>query len=83
MQRVVTKPEGLTFSNGITLPMGTHVVVAEKAMHLDDQVYEDAQTFKPFRYVRAAGDEGPRETMVRVSPEYLSFGAGRHSCPGR
>jgi len=36
MQRVVMKPDGITFSNGITLPKGTYVGVAERATHLDE-----------------------------------------------
>jgi hypothetical protein len=35
LQRVVMKPEGITFSNGVTLPQGTTLAVPEGAIHRD------------------------------------------------
>lgn len=93
MQRIVMKPEGMTFSNGITLPKGTYVGIAERATHLDEGLslsflhvvwrlkegkienFIDAQQFKPFRFLEEDGT--PRETMVKVGVDCLTFGAGR------
>lgn len=36
MQRTVMKPEGMTFSNGITLPQGTLISVPERVIHDDN-----------------------------------------------
>ena len=35
MQRMVTKPEGFTFSSGVTVPQGTMLAVPERAIHDD------------------------------------------------
>lgn len=35
MQRTVIKPDGMTFSNGVTLPYGTLLSVPERAIHDD------------------------------------------------
>lgn len=36
MNRMVVKPGGFTFSNGVTLPKGTLVSAAEQATHFDE-----------------------------------------------
>jgi len=35
MQRIVTKPEGFTFSNGVTVPRGTMLAVPDHVIHSD------------------------------------------------
>lgn len=88
MMRRVMKPH--TLSDGTFLPEGTHLSVASGPMHWDDQVYEDARTFKPFRFVdmsskRSEGDEdgegegGGRYQAVSTSTEFLTWGHGKHA----
>ncbi|KAF9559724.1 cytochrome P450 [Agrocybe pediades] len=74
-----------TFSNGVTVPAGTHVAVAVNASHMDDHVYDDPQVFKGFRFVDMRDEEGEniKHQIVSLSPDYLTFGTGRHACPGR
>lgn len=84
MERIIAKPGGYTFSNGVTVPQGTFVAVAMDAMHHDAYGHE-ADVFDGFRYanMRAEEGEGVKHQMVSTSPDYLTFGHGRHACPGR
>jgi len=60
----------------------------------DNDVYPDSDKFDAFRYSRvreeSAKEKGPRSVeaaaanqFVSVHPHHLSFGYGRHACPGR
>lgn len=60
----------------------------------DNDVYPDSDKFDAFRYSRvreeSAKEKGPRSVeataanqFVSVHPQHLSFGYGRHACPGR
>uniref|UniRef100_A0A8H8CFF9 Cytochrome P450 n=1 Tax=Psilocybe cubensis TaxID=181762 RepID=A0A8H8CFF9_PSICU len=74
-----------TFSNGLTVPADTHIVVATRPTHLDEGNYEDPDKFNGFRFahIREAEGEGVKHQMVYLSPDYVLFGTGRHACPGR
>ncbi|KIK97710.1 hypothetical protein PAXRUDRAFT_198861 [Paxillus rubicundulus Ve08.2h10] len=74
-----------TFSDGTVLPKGTIVTIASQAIHLDDGIYENAETFDPLRFANMPEEdgEGVKHSFVSTHPEYLSFGHGRHACPGR
>ncbi|KAJ7778112.1 cytochrome P450 [Mycena metata] len=79
-----------TFSDGTTIPTGTLVGVPILAAHHDDANYADADTFDGGRFarMREEGKEegmgmGIRHGMVTPSLEFLTFGLGRHACPGR
>ncbi|KAI0320027.1 cytochrome P450 [Amylostereum chailletii] len=83
LTRFTLKP--FTFSNGITVPAGTMVSCAEVDIQHDDENYENADTFKPFRFSDVRQEEGQtaKLQMISTSPEFLVFGHGRHACPGR
>ncbi|KAF9236822.1 cytochrome P450 [Melanogaster broomeanus] len=71
-----------TFSDGTVIPKGTSVFAASRSIHLDNELYENAEAFDPFRF--AEGDrDSVKHRFDSTSPEYLSFGYGRHACPGR
>ncbi|PPQ82607.1 hypothetical protein CVT25_007121 [Psilocybe cyanescens] len=74
-----------TFSNGVTVPAGTYLAVASLSTHLDENNYDNAHEFKGFRFadVREEEGEGTKHQMVSLSPDFLTFGTGRHACPGR
>lgn len=50
-------------------------------LHLDDNIYENAATFDPFRFVKMqeADGEGTKYHMVSTSLDYLPFGHGRNA----
>jgi len=79
--------EDITFSDGTTIPSGTHLAVASVPMHLDDRYYEKASEFDAFRFLKAP--EAEEDSLQRprlVSPNrltYLVFGHGNRACPGR
>ncbi|KAF9246259.1 cytochrome P450 [Melanogaster broomeanus] len=74
----------LTLSDGTFLPGGTTVVVASRPMHLDNELYENAHLFDPFRFANMRDEDGGfKHQLVSTNPQYLAFGHGRHACPGR
>ncbi|PPQ87954.1 hypothetical protein CVT25_001139 [Psilocybe cyanescens] len=80
MRRKVVKD--FTFSNGVTLPAGTHLAVATYATHMDPEIYDNPHQFKGFRFAEMREEEGEniKHQIVSLSPDYLVFGAGRHAC---
>ncbi|KAJ7708351.1 cytochrome P450 [Mycena rosella] len=85
MNRMVMNPAGFTFSDGTHLPSGSYVAAATYATHHDEAHYENAEVFDGFRFARmrdAEGDPGKFQ-MVTPGTTYISFGLGRHACPGR
>ncbi|KAI0320026.1 cytochrome P450 [Amylostereum chailletii] len=83
LTRVAMKP--FTFSNGVTVPTGTVLSCAEMATHRDEDNYENADVFKPFRFsdMRQGEGQATKHQMITASPEFIAFGYGRHTCPGR
>ncbi|KAG9310147.1 cytochrome P450 [Chiua virens] len=74
-----------TFSDGTFIPKGTSIVVPSRSLHLDNDNYENAHEFDPFRFSNMRGEEGEgtKHHFVSTSLEYLPFGHGKHACPGR
>ncbi|KAI0714847.1 cytochrome P450 [Earliella scabrosa] len=75
----------VTLSDGTVIPAGSIVAAPAVAIHHDDSKYPTASTFDPFRFsrMREAEDEGNKHQFVKTSMEFIPFGHGRHSCPGR
>ncbi|KAJ7918487.1 cytochrome P450 [Mycena leptocephala] len=74
-----------TFSDGTTVPAGTLVGVPILAEHHDKANYVNGDMFDPFRFSRMREEmgEGFKYSMVTPSSDFLTFGIGRHACPGR
>ncbi|KIM39012.1 hypothetical protein M413DRAFT_12344 [Hebeloma cylindrosporum] len=74
-----------TFSDGTTVPRGTTVSIAIDSIHLNEKIYADPLKFDPFRFVKLQeqDDTGRRYDMVTTGVDSLTFGHGRHACPGR
>ncbi|KAH9923621.1 cytochrome P450 [Fomitopsis serialis] len=82
--RKAMKP--IVFSNGTVIPVGTMVVATTTGTHLNEELYEDATEFKPFRFSEArakGGDDALRQQFHTSSPDYIPFGHGKHACSGR
>ena len=93
-KRRVMKEEGAVFISGagplevpgysgslsgpeIYVPKDSHLIMPTWGLHTDETVYEEAETFKGFRF---ADD---RVASSQPTDRFLSFGHGRHACPGR
>ncbi|KAH9837371.1 cytochrome P450 [Rhodofomes roseus] len=75
----------IRLADGTVIPAGTLVGAAADATHWDDDNYDDAGVFNPFRFSDMRADESERikHQFVSTSPEYVPFGHGKHACPGR
>ncbi|KAJ6568980.1 cytochrome P450 [Mycena capillaripes] len=94
MVRKVVAPDGFRFSNGSFLPCGAYLSVALRPTHYDAANYENAAAFDGFRFAReraehmahrdpSARDDIFKRHMISTAADHLSFGAGKHACPGR
>ncbi|KAJ7774460.1 cytochrome P450 [Mycena maculata] len=74
-----------TFCDGTTVPAGTLVGAPILAQHHNEANYTNGGAFDPFRFSRMREDagEGVKHQMITPAHDYLSFGLGRHACPGR
>ncbi|KAJ6539016.1 cytochrome P450 [Mycena capillaripes] len=86
MGRKVVKPGGFTFSDGTTVPQGCFVNVATGPTHANPDVYANPDEFDAFRFYRLRTEDEEDSLKHQFSAtnlDYLSWGHGRHACPGR
>ena len=80
MNRVVTKPGGVTLPNGLHLSEGVHVSTVIGSMFENG---EEPSDFHPFCYVDQVSDQPgeceKQKLAVQINQEYLPFGLGRHA----
>lgn len=83
LNRLVLKPT--TLSDGTHLTPGTQVSVAYGARESDPRYYPSPATFDPLRFYKLRTDRSSNRFSVTDidSNEYLGFGGGRNTCPGR
>lgn len=91
--RIVSAREGVTTPSGVHVPKGYQVGVPAYQTHMDPGIWgDDAMEFRPFRFTNHGrkmdqddinSSSKSRQPWVTTSQEYLSFGGGRNSCPGR
>lgn len=62
-----------------TIPKGSFVVPFLSAVHLNEDVYENALSFDPWRWTRPENQE---KRNWRSSPYFAPFGGGGRFCPG-
>ncbi|KAL9108427.1 MAG: hypothetical protein Q9227_006761 [Pyrenula ochraceoflavens] len=71
----VNDPNGLTLPDGTHLPRGAWVAVPAQEIQRDKRFYQDAQSYKPFRFA-----DGTKEADATYTSEtYLAFSYGRHA----
>ncbi|KAI9903486.1 hypothetical protein N3K66_000015 [Trichothecium roseum] len=87
----------MTLSTGQTIPAGTVLEVPLAAVCADPAIFPSPHTFDPLRHHRlrlqkqrcgaeatgSATGSAAQQQLVSVGPASLSFGFGRHACPGR
>ncbi|KAK7440639.1 hypothetical protein VKT23_016987 [Stygiomarasmius scandens] len=81
-----------SFADGTKVSAGNFLATAATVIHEDDSVYAQPRTFDGLRFYgmrflkENTVDESSDDWMFRstgTSESYLSFGGGRHICPGR
>ncbi|KAH9055827.1 cytochrome P450 [Lactarius deliciosus] len=82
--RLALRP--FTFSNGVTIPAGTLIAAPTGAIHRDGENFPNPEEFDGFRFAKLHerdGNDVARCQALSASPDNLTFGYGRHACPGR
>jgi cytochrome P450 len=80
--------DNLRTEDGILLPKGAFLSMLHYPIHHDGDLFEDPFKFDPFRFSRIReASEDPKAAanlaFTATGPQFLPFGHGRHSCPGR
>ncbi|CAG8813660.1 4450_t:CDS:2, partial [Gigaspora rosea] len=92
--RYSTDPAGLphtlvsdsyTFSNGTTIPKGRDVYVYMKDTAFNNIFFgETSNDFQPNRHITSYRDGKIIHTpAARIDRSFITFGGGKHACPGR
>ena len=71
----------VTLADGTVIPKGTLVSAAPYAVHHDDTVYPNANTFDPFRFAHLREQDGQstQHQLFTTTPVWMGFGHGRHA----
>ena len=80
MSRLALRP--FTFSNGVTVPAGTLIVVPGGILHRDGEIYPNPEEFDGFRFSKLRerdGDDVARHQALSTSADHVNFGYGRHA----
>lgn len=90
--------DGADLGDGIHVPKGVKIAVAQRAIHNDPAFYERPLEYDAFRFSRAretqSANEAPgadmktvldqkNQAVITTSERFLGFGHGKHACPGR
>ncbi|KAH9006342.1 cytochrome P450 [Lactarius hatsudake] len=82
--RLALRP--FTFSNGVTVPAGTLIAAPTGAINRDGDIFPNPEEFDGFRFTKPREHDGNAmagRQALSMSPDNLTFGYGRHACPGR
>jgi cytochrome P450 len=93
LERTVVAKEGVTTPDGLHIKRGNTIAVPALPVHHDPNIYYEPNSFVPFRFLRPTGEDSQQQqgqdrktrstNTVDTSLTFLSFGHGRHVCPGR
>lgn len=75
--------EDIMFSDGTTIPTGTHVAISPPTIFLDDEYYPNSHEFDPFRFYSMRQGQMTRAQQLSMTLSTLHFGQGKRACPGR
>ena len=71
----------ITLSDGTFIPKGSVLVAASASTHLDEEHYDHATVFNPWRFsdMREQEGGGNRYQFVSTSVDFIPFGHGKHA----
>ena len=83
--------KNLELSDGTAYPEGSLLFTPSSAISFDSTIYPDPSTFDGLRFYKLrqqAPKDGKvaakfKQEFVATSKDFMQFGLGRHSCPGR
>lgn len=75
----------LTLKNGLHIPKATKMEIATAAIHADESYFEGGAAFDGLRFykMRQNPEEASKHQYISTGKTDLSWGYGRHACPGR
>ncbi|QPC69257.1 hypothetical protein HYE68_000009 [Fusarium pseudograminearum] len=86
----VMHPTGITIKDiGVHQRQGARISVSAWGINRDEYIYPNAYTYDTFRFApqrrNVCTSEGSDDEYLMTTPseKYLSFGFGKHACPGR
>lgn len=68
------------------LPDGARLVLPTSAIYMDNDLFPDAEKFDGFRFYRLRQESAEARTshqLLTVGKKDLTWGYGKHACPGR
>ncbi|KAK8955542.1 Cytochrome P450 90A1 [Platanthera guangdongensis] len=65
---------------GYKIPKGCKVFASFRAVHLDENYFEDARTFNPWRWLGNTSKDSGK--LSAGAPTFTPFGGGQRLCPG-
>ncbi|TQS32424.1 hypothetical protein Golomagni_07258 [Golovinomyces magnicellulatus] len=90
LPRIVGAPGGLDIGDGIVVPPGVRLGVPSQAIHRDAANYQDPLQFDAFRFSsrfehqdQQAYQTAKQKLSVDIDKTFLTYGYGKHACPGR
>lgn len=89
--RLVTAKNGIDLGDGIHIPQGVRTAMPNFGIHHDPQNYDHPDEYDAFRFSRqreTLQQDGQtlqerNQAVVTTSDTFLTFGRGKHACPGR
>ncbi|KAJ0340086.1 hypothetical protein COL922a_003722 [Colletotrichum nupharicola] len=87
--------KAIKLPNGQVIPQDNVIEIPAGGVNLDDEIFPDAEVFDALRYYKLrqakdAAESGSKAAevvansqFVSVGTSHLTFGYGRHACPGR
>ncbi|KAF2970323.1 hypothetical protein GQX73_g3176 [Xylaria multiplex] len=96
MSRKIIHPDGAILPTGQHLPQGVTVCISGWGLHHDEAIYPQPFEFVHDRFMRtlidgqekAKGEKGASTrsstaTAVEIDERFVTWGVGKHACPGR
>ena len=83
--------KSFTLSNGQVIPAGLIIEIPAVAVNSDPSIFPNADEFDPLRFYKLRTQSKEKESVekaannqfVSVNQSSLTFGYGKHACPGR